>query len=586
MGLAASQARLLTITSRKSRAQFESMKFSHEKLTLSRNLTEISNEYQNSLDKTKLYYDFYGVNSTDVPLTYNMLMSPSSINDYTPTLISNNQGQIVLSSPYAAAARAAGIPMEGLGCTPSNIMRNAFMLSLAEQNVITQATANAIVGLDYNNIAGLGGDNLVNTITETGDYQKLLNYLDGNGNISGIDLTYCGIPQNVAIMVQNGQNSFTSLKEKGNHQLDSTGADINTALAQISFSDLLSGDKHIYLGQESDVASMYQATNNVITQLGNALSGLLEGCDDAIAYANDQMNQFCWGGDNKFDPTTGMWTAGDGDLLAYLRHKQGSGWKTWEKWVGAFVPAFGIGKLIAGAFKDVSDADVAKDSFAISQTFLTVADSYGRSGFLHDDPHDQATLDLSAFTQAWFTYFMQYMYGLGTPQANGLNVAWNAPKQDSHFADKDSLEGFEFTFTTTYVSDNEALIANFYDTLFNQICINGWTENNQAATDSNYLKEMLQGGKMYLTSLSDDHYYYQNNYSTNNFIKEVSDDAAIAQAESKYTTEKARINAKEQEIDLKMKNLDTEISSLETEYEAIKKVIEGNVSKSFTRYDG
>ena len=106
MGLAASQARLLTITSRKSRAQFESMRMSHQKLTLSRSLTEISNEYQNSLDQTKLYYDFYGVNSTDTPLTYNLLMSPSSLNDYTPTLISNNQGQIVLSSPYAAAARA------------------------------------------------------------------------------------------------------------------------------------------------------------------------------------------------------------------------------------------------------------------------------------------------------------------------------------------------------------------------------------------------------------------------------------------------------------------------------------------------
>lgn len=583
MGLAASQARLLTITSRKSRAQFESMKFSHEKLTLSRNLTEISNEYQNSLDKTKLYYDFYGVNSTDVPLTYNMLMSPSSINDYTPTLISNNQGQIVLSSPYAAAARAAGIPMEGLGCTPSNIMRNAFMLSLADQNVITQATANAIVGIDYNQSAGLGGDKLINTITETGYYEKLLNYLDGNGNITGVDLTYCGIPQNVAIMVQNGQNSFTSLKEKGNQQLDSTGADVNTALASISFSDLLSGDKHIYLGQESDVASLYQATNNVITQLGNALSGLLEGCDDAIAYANDQMNQFCWGGDGKFDETTGMWTAGDGDLLAYQRHKEGSGWAGWEIGLTVAFPLYGLGKLMFGS---VSDKDVAKDSLIISQDFLAVADSYGKSGWFLKDPHDQATLDLSAFTQAWFTYFMQYMYGLGTPQANGLNVEWNAPKNHSNFADKDSIGDYEFTFTSTFVSDNEALISNFYDTLFNQICINGWTENNQAATDSNYLKEMLQGGKMYLTSLSDDHYYYQNNYSTNNFIKEVSDDAAIAQAESKYTTEKARINAKEQEIDLKMKNLDTEISSLETEYEAVKKVIEGNVSKSFTRYDG
>ena len=141
MGLAASQARLLTITSRKSRAQFENMRLSHQKLALSRNLTDLSNEYQNSLNQTKLYYDFYGVNSTDTPLTYNMLMSASSINDYTPTLITNNQGQVVLSTPYAAAAKAAGIPMEGLGCQPSSILREAFILALAENSVITNGTA-------------------------------------------------------------------------------------------------------------------------------------------------------------------------------------------------------------------------------------------------------------------------------------------------------------------------------------------------------------------------------------------------------------------------------------------------------------
>ena len=56
MGLSASQARLLTITSRKSDCEFQSMRLSHEKIALSRSMTDISNEYQNSLNQTKLVY--------------------------------------------------------------------------------------------------------------------------------------------------------------------------------------------------------------------------------------------------------------------------------------------------------------------------------------------------------------------------------------------------------------------------------------------------------------------------------------------------------------------------------------------------
>ena len=78
MGLAASQARLLTITSRKADCEYQSMRLSHQKIALSRELNEISNEYQNSLNKTLLYYDFYGKGDTSNPLNYNLLMTPSA----------------------------------------------------------------------------------------------------------------------------------------------------------------------------------------------------------------------------------------------------------------------------------------------------------------------------------------------------------------------------------------------------------------------------------------------------------------------------------------------------------------------------
>lgn len=301
MGLAASQARLLTITSRKSRAQFESMRLSHQKLALSRSLTDVSNEYQNSLDKTKLFYDFYGVNSTDTPLTYNMLMSPSSINNYTPTLISNNQGQIVLSAPYASAAAAAGVPQEGLGCTPSSLMRDAFIQNLAQSGVITQSTADAICAVDYNPKAGLGGDNFVNTITTTGTYDDLLELLSGNGsdaalvNLSADLLQGAGTRTNGPTVLFNGQ--YVQGAENDSHGR----ADSGKKISEITLADLL-GDDHVVLTVQSDSDACahnyfaeYDAVKNTVIavheQLGNALTNILGGVprvSDAIAYANSQ----------------------------------------------------------------------------------------------------------------------------------------------------------------------------------------------------------------------------------------------------------------------------------------------------------
>ena len=96
---------------------------------------------------------------------------------------------------------------------------------------------------------------------------------------------------------------------------------------------------------------------------------------------------------------------------------------------------------------------------------------------------------------------------------------------------------------------------------------------------------MMKSGLIYISSIGDDGYYYQGNYSTDKYISEVKDDEAIAKAEAKYNTEKTKIENKEDTIDMKMKNLDTEISSLTTEYDTTKSVISKSIEKSFKRYD-
>lgn len=97
MGLAAGQARLLTITGRKSDCEYESMRLSHQKIALSRQLADLSNEYQNSLDQTKLIYDYYGTGDESNPLSYGILMTPSALNNYMPILVTDPKGRTTLN---------------------------------------------------------------------------------------------------------------------------------------------------------------------------------------------------------------------------------------------------------------------------------------------------------------------------------------------------------------------------------------------------------------------------------------------------------------------------------------------------------
>ena len=297
MGLAASQARLLTITSRKSRAQFENMRMSHQKLALSRALTDISNEYQKSLEQTNLYYDFYGVNSTDTPLTYDMLMAPSSINDYTPTLITNNQGQVVLSAPYAAAALAAGIPMEGLGCQPSSVMRDAFILALAAQGIITQNTAESITAVNYNQGAGLGNDNLIAESTTTGDYDMLMEILGGENytltmlndlgqNSTGwMDWTN---NRDMALLrsIHNADGTPTGSYERANDTYSAAsgtpGVNPEFYSTQLTIADLLNGTSNYYLSLESKNDAIDLAKNLGINFLETPVKDVVDCIDNSL----------------------------------------------------------------------------------------------------------------------------------------------------------------------------------------------------------------------------------------------------------------------------------------------------------------
>lgn len=584
MGLAAGQARLLTITARKSDCEYESMRLSHQKIALSRELSDLSNEYQNSLDQTKLVYDYYGTGDTSTPLSYGLLMSPSTLNDYLPITVTDSLGRVTLNSKYAAAARAAGIPQEGLGSLPSDAMRNAFIQGLYTSGILTKNTAETILGLPYNQQAGFGGGTTTAVTTKTGNIDTLIQSLDENGT----EFTTTKLVSSQQIQGAKDDMNNCIIRTK---VVDSTGTATDTESASFTVADLLSGENQYnldYYGSVRSEQSPVTATammqeyltgsGGFVDWLYDEFSAVLDLGDGytakALEYAREETKKLINGPDTEeYQNWHNEWLNAGGN----------SDWDESTEWGNANVNGFldPVGTKISSGVENYDPNVVINGKNYVG--FVYAASNKGSD----DDGNDHCTggINLNNIAKAFLTYFVKYMDGVSNKGPDGKEKYYvtAGSLEENRLATYDYL--FEYTIKTgSEVSSDDLGQATFYDALFNQICSNGWTENNNI-DDNEYLKEMLQSGMLYISKMKDDGYYYQANYATDSYIKEISDDTAIAQAEAKYTTEKAKLNAKEETLDLKMKNLDTEISSLSTEYDTVKNTISKNIEKSFKRYN-
>ncbi|MBQ8168155.1 hypothetical protein IJZ97_01905 [bacterium] len=572
MGLAASQARLLTITARKGDCEFQSMAYSHQKIALSRSMTDISNEYQEALNQTKLVYDFYGTGDETTPLTYGLLMAATELNGFMPMLTTDAAGKVVLNTAYASAAKAAGIPQEGFGCLPSSTVRNRFIDAMAVAGIISTDRAELCKAADYSQGIGMGSSDLVSTETKTMTLDQLFDYYAENGNLAQLsidgtemDSIYYGadgpdgydgywrlvkgsVGQKEVNYDRQNDASFT-LQDlyEGNYSLLATiNGDKNSEEAKIA-KDLPAQWGNISFWQDifDELDRLIGSTGdssvvNALAEARNKTQELVSG-DTLVGYFNADTKEPGWGGYNN----------------------------------GNFASAMEV-LLNRGGDDDNHNATIYPHN---------VHDHYGyyvmtqRGGLdYHNNNKNACSVGISVSNV--IDYYMRcFADAMDGEKSSRYAVSTNGTK------DGVSLDDYTFEVAVEHgINTDGTLDSGFYDALFNQICMRGWVENANV-DDKEYLREMYQSGKLFLTTCADDGYYYQGNYATNSYIREVADEEAIALAEAKYNTEKQKINSKEEIIDMKMKNLDTEISSLTTEYDTVKSLISKNIEKGFKRYD-
>ena len=177
MGLAATQARFLAITSRKARCEYESMQLAQQKLSLTRELEQATQDYQSALNTTKIVWDPDGSGTVNFDLSYDLIMYSSEVNDYTPFMISRSDGRIALNATMAQAAKLAGIPEEGTNANDAT-MFNKFIAAMVATGGMTATAAKGANQWGYQRYAGLGGALMDKTQTADMNLGNLINYID------------------------------------------------------------------------------------------------------------------------------------------------------------------------------------------------------------------------------------------------------------------------------------------------------------------------------------------------------------------------------------------------------------------------
>ena len=139
---------------------------------------------------------------------------------------------------------------------------------------------------------------------------------------------------------------------------------------------------------------------------------------------------------------------------------------------------------------------------------------------------------------------------------------------------------------------HKSKIIDYFDAIFQRISENGWqldSKVNNGGNNADYLNNKLQNNEYFVTVCSDrvdrTGYNFVNKMASSVMkIFEVADDNKQNEAMSKFEAEKTRISNKERKIDLIMKKLETEQEAINTEMDAVQKVENENISKTFKMF--
>ncbi len=130
--------------------------------------------------------------------------------------------------------------------------------------------------------------------------------------------------------------------------------------------------------------------------------------------------------------------------------------------------------------------------------------------------------------------------------------------------------------------ENADAKAQWYTNIFNKMNEDGYqTISQELASSSEWIQYAFESGLLSMIQVDDEFNWVSTMYSNCSDITEDTIDLLVTQAEAEYTRETNKIQAKDKLYDLELKNIDTEHEALQTEYDSIKSALDKNVERMF-----
>ncbi len=529
MGLAASQARLLFITSRQNDVSAQMQRVSNQNMILARDEDEVSEKYNRMLSATTL-------ETVDgAELSYENLMGAAGAAAGLTSAAVIMKGNKVALSPASIASY--GLPESGNAGDITKIYPTAkdFVKKVTGSdeiaNAVVETTTNTNTVTDTNALTENDKTRLAQFTSTYGEYPKteklvsIKDMLNAMGSISAKDIKNAGGDEWLGNDIVKNGSSFTQIWQGYNN---------NTEIAS-------DGDKKGVPGAQAqrNVKAIATAFMNKLL----SYFGLKEGSGIATELKTyvDKMSQDAYN-----------WNMGNG---TERRNYQGKDNTLSE---------------VARVWETSTHGSAVNDHMAVNLTrmlrrmtdMVIQALGGGESNKINvkgTDTNDTLmTLKLNSKGYGETQYQEKLKSFIGE---NKLEAAVNYlnPNKSS----KNSTGNAQAT--------NESQ-ASYYKSIYDKLNQYGWITDT-LVTDSSKLTEALKNGTYTING---------NSAKASGYFEEKTDSNATAKAEAYWKTEMKKIQRKEKQLDTQLTKLQTEYSSLTNDFNSVKSILDANVQKSFT----
>lgn len=629
MGMSASQARLLTLTSRLSDLELKAQQISNNKIRLAMDTEQVSKDYAAALDKEKLTIltGYNQANPVYSDLTYNNLTGPNSplMTQYG---VSNATGQILVSQSIADKFKNSASLEDFLRLNNTTLVRKASVSESdynAAQTAFTTAETNYTTSKDTTRIAKQNldtyGAQYVKGYQGTGVWQ----YQDGYQPPDTASI----ISRAADSVVAKAQNAISTSIQSTTTPVSQTATYINGIATQATFMS------NFTTGPAMPVSTCKMALESYLPKIRDNLASLigLSGADQAvlttqksyidasiaklyapvspIATAADFYSDVNLAGFNRFDQnavrqacanvpmgsqTTYSTSLSASDMNAKLAEVSAAFGGLNADFTGGslaqyvtnrqaglnYAPViaqqgltsdilFRINSTLQGITKAEITNAFAGTTYTGSETGAPVIRSSGNGDPLAFKPGFESGIDSDGKNITTIYQGLLNTYNAAVLDESGKQTAYNTAKA--------VLEALSDVVTT----DN----TDYYTNLYNRMKQGYFTMTNEgnSLNSPNWLQNQMMQGNLFLERVDQDKKWNQISYTADTNIVETTDDKDMAKAEAKYQTDIASIQSKDKKFDVQLTKINTEHNAIQTEIDSVKKTIDKNIERSFKIFD-